>query len=299
MHFAPRRRAHVVGCETVLPEQEGLWFGAAWVALSRYGPGLGTWIPARTTRVFAWPLVAVLLALAWAFAQAHYIRNEGFQNLWQVNRDQDPSRAYSRAFWQRADKTPPPDVHCEPGRHDSVSVVLVVVSRCRPITASCFPVFAISLPNLDRLRARRPRFRVLRQPGYSTDTGLIALLTGRLPIPTAGLSGGVMAFTDVEDDFHRWLARRGYETAFFTSGEIGLGERDHWLEAIGIQHAEGAEAPSERLARGSFGAAEDGALISRFLEWDAGRLRGKPFMATLLTVATHPALLFTGDRETG
>jgi hypothetical protein len=289
VHFAPDAEHMWSVARLFFQQQEGLWFGAACVALI-VTAGLGIWIPARTTRRFAWPLVAVLLALAWAFVpQAHYIHNEAFRNLWQVNRDQDPSRAYSRAFWQRADKMPPREVHCEPGRQDSVSVVLVVVESLSSYHSQLFSGLRDLTPNLDRIARGGAYFKNFYANGYSTETGLISLLTGHLPIPTAGLSGGVMAFTDVQGDFHRWLASRGYETAFFTSGEIGVGERDRWLRAIGIQHAEGAEAAFYNgLARGSFGAAEDAALIGRFLEWDAGRGQGRPFMATVLTVATHP-----------
>lgn len=99
-----------------------------------------------------------------------------------------------------------------------------------------------------------------------------------------------MAFTDVEGDFHRWLARQGYQTAFFTAASLSYGELGRWHHAIGIEEVDGAESPFyEGMPRGPFGSVEDAALFDRFLHWhDQRQQKDQPFMATMLTVASHP-----------
>ena len=267
----------------------GLAFALASLALIAV-IGLAALAASRATPIAAWPTVAAMLVGAWAaIPQPTYIHADGFRNLWQVNREQDPTRAYSREFWAKADKSPPRLAYCEPGERQAVSVVLVVVESLSACHSRLYCGLHDYTPNLDRLASSSAYFRNFYANGYSTETALIALLTGRVPVPTAGWLGGIMAFTDVDGDFHHWLAGQGYETGFFTSGDIGIGERQRWLRTLGIAHVEGSENPFYgAMPRGSFGAAEDAALIDRFLQWEGERRARTPFMATLLTVATHP-----------
>jgi hypothetical protein len=281
-------------------QKSGIGFAVAW-ALLVVATGLAILRASPATRRFAWPAIAAMLVLAWAVVpQAHYIHSVSFRNLWQVNRDQDPTRPYSPEFWARTDPSPPPQAECEPGEKASVSIVLVVVESLSACHSRLFCGLNDFTPNLDRLARRSAYFTNFYANGYSTDTALVALLTGHVPIPTAGWSGGYGAFADADGDFHRWLASRGYHTAFFTTGDTGIAGRDQWLKALGIGHVEGAEHPFYNgMPRASFNAAEDKALIDRFLQWH-GEPRGRaPFMATLLTVATHPPFVLpaTGVRS--
>jgi arylsulfatase A-like enzyme len=121
---------------------------------------------------------------------------------------------------------------------------------------------------------------------------LIALLTGYVPIPTAGRTGSVFAFTEVRGDFHRELQRQKYTTAFFTTGDLRFGQRARWLSEIGIAYAEGSAHPAYAgMPRGPFDAASDAALFDRFLSWYDDERAPGPFMATVLTVRTHPPYL--------
>jgi lipoteichoic acid synthase len=154
-------------------------------------------------------------------------------------------------------------------------------------------------PHLDRIARRGTWLSHFHANGYSTEGGLIALLTARVPMPTAGRFGSTLAFTDVEGDFHRALAAKGYHTAFFTTGRLSSGQRDRWIAAIGIEHGEGAEHSFYNgMPRGPFEAASDAALVDRFLQWHAGQQGTGPFMATILTVETHPPYLSAaGERD--
>ena len=166
---------------------------------------------------------------------------------------------------------------CEPGVEDRVSVVLAIVESLSAYHSKLLSGLHDYTPNLDRLAGRGTYFTHFFANGYSTEGGEISLLTGHVPLHTAGSRGSIMAFTDVEGDFHRWLAKEGYETAFFTSASLSYGELGRWHHAIGIEEVDGAESPFYNgMPRGPFGAAEDAALIDRFLQWhDHRRAEGQ------------------------
>jgi sulfatase-like protein len=249
--------------------------------------------PASIAAAALWGLCsAVALMVASHVEQVKYIHSVALQNVVQVNLEVDPSRGYSKEAWQRALAAPAFPLHCEAGLGQGVSVIVLVVESLSSYHSRLFSGLNDYTPNLDRLARGATYFHRFHANGFSTEGGLIALLTGRVPIPTAGRNGSTMAFTAVDGDFHRWLTGNGYRTAFFTTGKLTFGERDRWLRAIGIEHAEGAEHPFYAgMARGAFDAASDAALFDRFLQWHEHEGRAAPFMATLLTVDTHPPFI--------
>ncbi|HMB57144.1 MAG TPA: sulfatase-like hydrolase/transferase [Arenimonas sp.] len=248
-------------------------------------------------RMLFWSVIAALaVAAGWLFPPLPYINMQAYQNLWQVNHEIDPGRAYSTEFHRQTLAQPPPALQCETGRAQKTSVVLVVVESLSAYHSKLFSGLNDDTPQLDQLARGGSYFSHFYANGYSTEGGLISLLTGYVPIPTAGSFGTTMAFTQTQGDFHRWLRGQGYQTAFFTSGLITLGNRGGWLQKLGIEHAEGSEQPFYAgMPQGAFDAPEDGALVERFLQWHAHERRPGPFMATVLTVGTHPPFLLANS----
>jgi hypothetical protein len=260
--------------------------------------------PAIRWQAIGWGAVSlVLLSFATFTPRAQYLHQGAFLNLWQVNQWVDPTRPYSDAFWRQVRFNPQSQrLACEAGADQEVSVIVVVVESLSAYHSKLFSGFNDYTPNLDRLAKRGTYFTRFDANEYSTQGALIALLTGFVPYPPAGSLVSTMAYTDVDGDFHRWLRKEGYQTAFFTSGDLSVGSRDRWLRAIGIEHTEGAgHRFYDRMPRGSFGAAEDAALFDRFLAWHSSERKPGPFMATMLTVATHPPFVSptTGRMDEG
>lgn len=283
-----------------LEQREGAMAAAAMVLAC-----VATWrsfaSPPARAHAAHWVIAAVPVLLAgFELPRAEYIHQAAYLNVWKVNHEVDPSRAYSEGFHRLHGKAPPALVDCERGLAERPSIVLVVVESLSAYHSALFSGLRNDTPNLDALARQGTYARSFFANGFSTEGGLIALLTGQVPIPTAGRSGSTMAFTAVKDDFHRWLASKGYRTAFFTTGDLGMGRRRQWLDAIGIEYAEGADHPFYRgMPRATFDAAADAALVDRFLGWyDRERPRG-PFMATLLTVGTHPPFTLPGRGVVG
>lgn len=249
-----------------------------------------------------WGVVSgAILLLATHVSQAQYIHDLALKNLLQVNLEVDPSRAYSEEAWKRTLSKPGLPLRCEAGLAQRPSVIVLVVESLSSYHSKLFSGLNDYTPLLDQLARDNTYLTRFHANGFSTEGGLIALLAGRVPFPTAGRHGSTMAFTVVDGDFHRWLRKKGYRTAFFTTGQLNFGDRDRWLPAIGIEHAEGAEQPFyDGMTRGPFNATSDAALFDRFLQWHANERGSRPFMATLLTVATHPPFISAkGETDEG
>lgn len=245
--------------------------------------------PGRDGAIAWLALAAALFAAAWASPHAEYIHDVSYRNVWQVNAEVDPTRPYTSGFVRALGPDHGKALVCDAGLERRPSVIVVAAESLSSYHSQLFSGLNDYTPHLDRWAQRESYFPDFVANGYSTETGLISLLTGRVPIPTAGSFGSTLAFTEVEGDFHRWLATQGYRTAFFTSGNLRFGNRQRWLAAIGIGRSEGAEHPHyQGMPRGVFGAAGDDALLDRFLEWYHAEGRRAPFMATILTVRTHP-----------
>lgn len=300
VHFSADSARFATVVAPWLEQREGMAALAAMLATL-----LATWrslaSPSAGAHAAHWVIAAFPVLLAgMQLPRAEYIHQVAYLNVWHVNREVDPSRPYSEGFHRLHATAPAPILECEQGLAKSPSIVLAVVESLSAYHSALFSGLRNDTPRLDALAREGTYLRSFHANGFSTDTGLIALLTGQVPIPTAGRSGSAMAFTAVKDDFHRWLASNGYRTAFFTTGDLRMGRRAQWLKALGIEHAEGAEHPFYRgMPRATFNAAHDGALVDRFTDWYDHERAGKPFMATLLTVGTHPPFVLPGRGVVG
>ncbi|HZZ91643.1 MAG TPA: LTA synthase family protein [Usitatibacter sp.] len=290
LHYGGEGSNLVSVLEPLLSHAEGCLLLAGIVAMAGFAAiAILSGAPRRDAAA-VWGVVCVgILAASSGVHRPVYVHPEALRNVVQVNLGADPSRPYGHDMWLALQRRPAPERSCAAGIDRDVPVILLVVESLSAYHSKLFSGLGDDTPNLDRLARANTYFPGFNANGFSTEGGLIALLTGHVPLPTAGRSGSVLAFTDVEGDFHRELRREGYLTAFFTTGDLHFGERARWLPAIGIQHMEGAEQPFYAgMPRGPFDAASDAALFDRFLQWYDDERPARAFMATLLTVQTHP-----------
>jgi len=267
-------------------------------AIAAAGVAVAAGPPSRRASAALALAAGVIAVAALQVPRAGYIHYPATLNVWQVNAELDPSRAYSEEFARKARARAAPAASCEPGLARRRSVIVLVVESLSAYHSRLFSGLNDFTPQIDELARRNAYFPRFLANGYSTDTGLIPLLTGSVPLATSGRMGGAIAFTTVYEDFHRRLAREGYRMLFFTTGDLGFSGRERWLSAIGIGYAEGAAHPFYAgMERGPFDAASDRALFDRFLQWHAAEGAKGPFMATVLTVATHPPYIHGRGEE--
>lgn len=251
-------------------------------------------------RLSAYCLVsAALFALLglWQPPTMQYIHNELLLNLLAANLNLGVDKPYSAAFEKKiAEEYVPPQPLCEAGQALHPNVVIVAVESLSTHHSQLFGGFRDLTPRLDAIARAHTYFPDFIANGFTTDGGLIAMITGQSPVPQIGRYQSADAFAGF-DDPHGALPdivhAQGYTAHFFTTGDLGFLDKSKWLRSLHFDSWEGAEQPFyEGWKRRHFNAAEDKALYLRFLQWlDARKDNAAPYLAFVLTVSTHPPFI--------
>lgn len=252
--------------------------------------------PGLAARYFA---VAAALALfgLWKPQTLRYIRYDLMQNLIVANLGFGADQPYSHEYAERmAKEYKPPEEICAPGQALRPDVIILAVESLSMHQSLLFGGARDLTPHLDALARSRTWFPDFIANGFTTDGGLIALVTGQAPIPVVGRYQSMDAFAGFNDPrgaLPELLRPAGYSSHFFTTGDLSFLDKPRWLKALHFDSWEGAEQPFYNgWKRRHFNAAEDKALYQRFLQWLDQRPHGQPpFMAVLLTVSTHPPFI--------
>lgn len=230
----------------------------------------------------------------WSPMTMKYINYPLLQNFIAANLADSVDRHYSPAFADalRKEFVPPAPV-CAAGRDLRPNVIVIAVESLSMYHSKLFGGSNDDTPRLDAIARDNAYFPDFIANGFTTDGGLIAMITGKPPIPTLGRYQSAEAFAGFESP-HGALPEivhaHGYTAHFFTTGDLGFLDKSAWLKGLGFDSWEGAEQPFYNgWKRRHFNAAEDKALYQRFLQWlDARKDDTTPWLAVLLTVSTHP-----------
>jgi len=230
-----------------------------------------------------------------------YVHDESVRNWFAINLDQGVSRPYSEAFAAAAARRAAPEAKiCETRTAARPDVVLIVVESLSSYHSGLLGG-RNWIPELDDIARRNAWFTNFHANGFTTDHGLIALLAATDPLPAIGRYGSSKAydgFGGSQGTLPTALKAHGYQTLFFTTGDLGFLDKGKWCTSIGFDHVEGAEAPFYAgMPRLHFDAAPDRALFDRFLQWYRQRDPGRPFFASLLTVSSHPPFIDPESRQ--
>jgi lipoteichoic acid synthase len=230
-----------------------------------------------------------------------YIMAESYLNLVELQQAQTVNRGYGEAFVQAlAERDAALPKHCLAGQARRPNVVLLMVESLSSYQSALHGGPYDYTPRLDALAREHTWFDRFHANGFTTDHGLIALLAAELPVPSIGRYSSLEAFAGYggrETSVVAPLRAAGYETAFFTTGDLGFLDKSPWLEALGFDRWEGAEhAFYQGWPRFGFGAADDRALYLRLLDFIGKRDASRPFFAAALTVQSHPPFV---DRKSG
>ena len=290
LRYGPELGAHLGVMAPLLRQWEGwaLLLGSAGLLLG-LARGIGGAAAAPRRRAWHWALAAVaLIGAANGPGLRPYLNRHSYENVVAINERDGMARPYGEATLQRLATVPPPAEVCEDGLATPRPVIVLVVESLSLHHSALFSGLNDWTPRMDALAREGSWFPGFLANGFSTEGGLAAMLSGEAPLSTIE-RGGVMVLSRVHRDLHRRLAARGVPRRFFTTGDLGFGQRRHWLPAIGITEAEGAEHPAYAgLPRGPFNAAGDAALFARVLQWfDRERPPGA-WLAAVLTVGMHP-----------
>lgn len=145
-------------------------------------------------------------------------------------------------------------------------------------------------PRLDAIARDNHYFTRFHANGFTTSAGEIALLAARVPFNPPGAIELNFDNYSVRAGSLPELARQaGYESLFFTPGTTGFLGIGDWLRWLGFDAVHGSDdAYYEGMPRWQFSAVEDRLFYDRFLDWLDARDDPRPYIATLLTVTSHP-----------
>jgi len=252
--------------------------------------------------MFALAALSAATAASGFGGDARYVHDEAVRNWFAINLDQGVSRPYSESFAASATRVDPVAPVCETRPRARPDVVLVVVESLSSYHSALLGG-RDWIPELDGIARRHAWFTNFHANGFTTDHGLIALLAGKDPLPAVGRYGSTKAYEGFEDPrgaLPDVLRARGYQSLFFTTGDLGFLDKGKWCTGIGFDHVEGAGAVFyEGMPRLHFNAAPDQALFARFLQWYGQRDARRPFFASLLTVSSHPPFIDPESRRHG
>jgi len=252
-----------------------------------------------------WLLASAGLALLGGMTMSRsaptHVNSDSFLNLWQLHRDQGAAQPYSQAFAEAlAQRLSEPALQCEPGQARQPDIVLVLWESLSTYHRGLGTAAESLVPEFDAIARQNTWFSAFHANGFTTDHGMIALLTGEYPVPQVGRYASLQAFAGFDDpdtSVAGLLRPFGYWLGFFTTGNLGFLDKPAWLKAIGFDHWEGHDHPYyDGMPRGPFAAAEDSALYGRFLQWQREEARS-PYFATLLTVESHPPFVHRATRR--
>ena len=249
-------------------------------------------------RGLGWILVlgaAALFAFGWLYPTPQYVHSESFRNVLAVNAPSGVDRAFSPEFQQRLKSAPTLPRACEPGLGRKPDIVVLALESVSTYHSKLVSGLWDATPNLDRLAAQGSWFSNFYANGFHTNGGLIALFGGRLPSPSIHRYSSLDAYTGFERpelDFYAELRKLGYDSEFFTTGTLAFQGRGQWLETMGFEGRHGADEKFyDGMRRWQFDAAEDSALVARFVSWLDERKDQRPIFAAVLTVTSHPPFI--------
>lgn len=276
------------------------WRGALWLGgwiLALIGWVTLIWrVPHRVRAAGATGLLAAALAATSLLASpVDYVHASAFRDVLRGNRPDGVNRQFSPhqhaallAQPQTIERTCT-NTHAVRPR----SVILLVVESLSAYHSQLLGGLQDSTPLLDAWARDASYLPDFHANGFTTDGGLIALLTGRVPLPAVGRYESSKAYSGYEQpivpDLFPQLHAAGYSSEFFTTGDLGFLDKGNWIKGLGFMHVEGANHPFyAHHPRGGFSDAGDQALYDRYLDWYDRERTERLHFSTLLTVSTHP-----------
>jgi phosphoglycerol transferase MdoB-like AlkP superfamily enzyme len=213
------------------------------------------------------------------------------RNVFEANLPPGRVKPFSPAFARSAETASIAlPTNCDSGVSLRRNVVVVVVESLSAWQSALLGGPHDWLPRLDAVARANHYFTHFYANGFTTDSGEIALITGRVPLIPAGQEWYSLAgFGAGANTLPGVMHRAGGEAYYFTATDLSFLDSGSWLRGLGFDAVEGNESPFYAgMARTQFGAADDAALFARFENWLDTRTDARPFAAVLLTISSHP-----------
>ncbi len=272
-----------------------LLFGLAWKQPDR-PPG------SLVNAAVALSAIAGLVALL-SSQPVYYVHGWAVGSVFDASGARTFNRAYGPATLSKFSEPVAAEAECRSfgaaaNRRD---VVVLILESWSPYQSERLTGLNDWTPRLDGLLHEHASFDRMMASGYSTNHGLMALLTG-LPVmatlvpPLARRS--LQPAWGWDQTLPRQLNRAGYDTAFLTSGDLAFTGKGDWLAHIGFDYLEGHDHPFyDGMKRLHFRAAPDAALYDRVRAFLSERAPdASPLALVVESVSSHNPFIHPESR---
>jgi lipoteichoic acid synthase len=248
--------------------------------------------PMRPIRALIVGLATLMLCGAYFVPDsAAFVYAWSYRNVAEVQKGNTAGSAYSADFIQKAiteGATSRRDAAaCIKGLDTRRNVIVVVMESLSSHHSKFFSGLADWTPNIDTLARQGVAVIDFYANGFSTSQGLVAVLTGHDPLPSASW-GNSRSWRGVTDSLAFRLKRSGYRTAVLSNVDLDFLEARKFFQSIGFDEIEGYNAPAfDGVERFRWQAPADDALYQRVTRWVSEQPRDRPFFAFINTMSTH------------
>ena len=235
-----------------------------------------------------------------------YVQDWALRNVFAANFNNGVSVPYSDTYRTQvldaAGARPP---QCIIGENQRPDIVLLILESWSPFQSALWSGMENWTPRLDALATEHAWFSRMHASGFTTNEGLMSILTGVEFLAPTKSYFSIMPFEtawETPASVPRELASNGgYHSAFLTSGNVGFTSKGKWLTSLGFDYVEGHDYPGyEGLDRLHFDAPADEFLYARSLDYVREQTEAAaPLFLTVESVSTHHPYIhpLSGERS--
>ncbi|MFA5496117.1 MAG: sulfatase-like hydrolase/transferase [Porticoccaceae bacterium] len=222
-----------------------------------------------------------------------YVHDWALRNLVSANFNAGVTQPFSDSYRQQLLAAPEPQPVCRDGQGDRPDIVLLILESWSPFQSRLLSGINDWTPRLDQLARANTWYSHFHAGGYTTNEGLISLLTGLEYIAPVKTFFHLMPFETAWETGHSapeiLKQTGGYHSAFLTSGNLNFTSKGKWLNSLDFDHVEGHDYPGYKgLQRRHFDSVADEFLYQRGLDYLQQRAaEPDPSFVVIETVSTH------------
>lgn len=288
---------------TLLKENSQLLaIASAWVLLTALTP------PRRAHQCRAFLALMTLPAAGilsgFTLQPTSYVHDWALRNVVMANTTPGVAEPYSEKKFNQLANLSPQQEACSPGRGEPQNVVLLILESWSPYQSQYWSGINDWTPKLDQLARDNQAYKRYYAGGFTTNEGLISLLTGIEFISPIKRFFSVRPFETAwgkPDTLPHLLNDEGYHTAFLTSGNLAFSRKGKWLDNIGFDFIEGHDYEGyDGYPRLHFDSVPDDVLYSRSMNYIHDLMQEQtPFFVTIENVSSHHPFVhpYTGERS--
>lgn len=234
-----------------------------------------------------------------------YVHDWALRNLVTANFNAGVTRPYSEPYRQQLLAEAEPQPVCHDGQSEHPDIVLLILESWSPFQSHLLSGLNDWTPRLDQLAQDHTWYSRFHAGGYTTNEGLISLLTGLEYIAPVKTFFHLMPFEtawETGSSAPELLKQTGnYHSAFLTSGNLNFSGKGKWLNSLNFDHVEGHDYPGyQGQQRRHFDSVADEFLYQRSLDYLQQRVaEPDPSFVVVETVSTHHPYIHptTGERS--